>query len=158
MRSPTMCEPSIRTIIPSRCIPLAIRSKSLRFTFGDARFSMTSIQLNQRKIDNVTEQMRAATIQAGRPMPISMDEFTINKGQKSWRPVDDAERWRKEKIWPTYLSGGNIEFILGDLLGTESFKTPERDKLWDNLWYARKFVQDLPFHEMQPADELIDRR
>jgi hypothetical protein len=85
-----------------------------------------------------------------------MDEFTIDKGQeKSWIPVDDAERWRKEKLWPTYLSGGNIEFILGDLLQTDSFKTPQRDRLWDYVWYARRFVEELPFHEMQPADKLI---
>ena len=116
---------------------------------------MTSVQLNQRNIDDVTEQMRAATIKAGRPIPISLDEFTIPKGQSSWQPIDDADRWRVEKIWPTYLSGGNIEFILGDLLRTESFKTPERDKLWDYLWNARKFVQDLPFHEMEPNDALI---
>jgi len=68
---------------------------------------------------------------------------------------DDAERWRKEKLWPTYLSGGNIEFILGDLLETDSFKTPERDKLWDYVWVARRFLQELPFHEMCPADDLI---
>lgn len=129
--------------------------RELAFTFGDERFNMTSVQLNQRNIDDVTERMRAATIKAGRPIPISLDEFTIPKGQSSWQPVDDADRWRVEKIWPTYLSGGNIEFILGDLLWTESFKTPERDKLWDYLWNARKFVQDLPFHELQPSDALI---
>ena len=70
-------------------------------------------------------------------------------------PVDDAERWRKEKLWPTYLSGGNIEFILGDLLETDSFKTPERDRLWDYVWFARQFLEQLPFWEMQPADQLL---
>ncbi|MBC8873420.1 MAG: serine hydrolase [Planctomycetes bacterium] len=130
--------------------------EALRFTFGDERFSLTSIQLGQRKIDELTEQFREATAKTGRPLPVSMDEFTIDKGQeKGWIPVDDAERWRKEKLWPTYLSGGNIEFILGDLLETDSFKTRERDKLWDYVWYARRFVEELPFHEMQPADKLI---
>jgi hypothetical protein len=141
--------------------PIAVHSaqdplEALRFTFGDERFSLTSIQLGQRKIDELTEQFRQATTEAGRPLPVSMDEFTIDKGQeKGWIPVDDAQRWRKEKLWPTYLSGGNIEFILGDLLETESFKTPERDRLWDYLWYARRFVEELPFQAMQPADHLI---
>jgi CubicO group peptidase (beta-lactamase class C family)/inosine-uridine nucleoside N-ribohydrolase len=142
--------------------PIAVHSardplKALQFTFGDERFSLTSIQLGQRKIDSLTEQFREATAKAGRPLPISMDEFTLDKGQeKGHIPVDDAERWRKEKLWPTYLSGGNIEFILGDLLKTDSFKTPERDRLWDYVWYARRFMEEnLPFWEMEPADELL---
>ena len=53
------------------------------------------------------------------------------------------------------MSGGNIEFILGDLLKTESFKTHERDKLWDYVWYARRFLESLPFWEMAPTDELL---
>lgn len=130
--------------------------EELKFTFGDKRFSMTSIQLGQNQIDLLTEQFRKQTASSGRPLPVSLDEFTIDKGQeKGWIPVDDATRWRKEKLWPTYLSGGNIEFILGDLLDTESFKTPEREKLWDYTWYARKFLQSLPFWDMEPADELL---
>ncbi len=130
--------------------------KALQFTFGDKRFSMTSVQLGQKRIDTLTEQIRQATDKAGRPLPVSMDEFTIDKGQnQGWEPVDDARRWRMEKLWPTYLSGGNIEFILGGLLSADSFKTPERDKLWDYVWYARRFLQDLPFWEMDPADALL---
>ena len=130
--------------------------EALRFTFGDERFSLTSIQLGQNRIDTLTEQFRDATTKAGRPLPVSLDEFTIDRGQEQgWLPVDDAERWRKEKLWPTYLSGGNIEFILGDLLETDSFKTPERARLWDYVWFARQFLEQLPFWEMQPADQLL---
>lgn len=130
--------------------------EALRFTFGDPRFSLTSIQLGQHKIDSLTEQFREATAKSGRPLPVSMDEFTLDKGQSQlFIPVDDAERWRMEKIWPTYLSGGNIEFILGDLLETDSFKTPQRERLWDYLWYARRFLEALPFCQMRPADQLV---
>jgi hypothetical protein len=130
--------------------------EKLRFTFGDPRFSMTSIQLNQRPIHEVTEAVRRATEAAGRPLPVSLDEFTLDRGQRaSHIPVDDAEGHRREKIWPTYFSGGMIEFILDDLLKTDNFKTPERDKLWQYLWYARRFMEEqLPFWEMEPADEL----
>ena len=38
-----------------------------------------------------------------------------------------------------------IEFILDDLLRTDSFKTPEREKLWRYLWYARRV------HGREPA-------
>ncbi len=130
--------------------------KALRFTFGDPLFSLTSIQLGQNRIDSLTEQFRKATAEAGRPLPVSMDEFTVDKGQKhGWVPVDDAERWRVEKLWPTYLSGGSIEFILGDLLKTESFKTPEREKLWTYIRHARGLLETLPFWEMEPADALV---
>jgi len=130
--------------------------EALRFTFGDPRFSLTSIQLGQNRIDSMTEQFREATAQAGRPLPVSMDEFTLDKGQiQGWIPVDDAERWRVEKLWPTYLSGGNIEFILGDRLETDSFKTPQRERLWAYILHARRLLEALPFWEMEPADQLV---
>ncbi len=130
--------------------------EKLRFTFGDERFGLTSIQLNQRPIHEVTEAFRQATSQAGRPLPVSLDEFTVDRGQEqSHVPVDDADGHRKEKLWPTYLSGGMIEYILDDFLETESFKTPEREALWSYTWHARRFMQEnLPFWKMQPADEL----
>jgi PelA/Pel-15E family pectate lyase len=130
--------------------------EQLRFTFGDPRFSMTSIQLNQRPIHEVAEAIRKETQLAGRPLPVSLDEFTLDRGQRaSHIPVDDADGHRREKIWPTYFSGGMIEFILDDLLRTDSFKTPQRAKLWDYLWHARRFMEEnLPFWEMEPADEL----
>ncbi len=100
--------------------------------------------------------MRKATQDAGRPLPISLDEFTIDRGQKaSHIPVDDADGQRREKLWPTYFSGGMIEFILEDLLKTDNFGTPQREKLWQYIWHARHFMEEnLPFWEMEPADEL----
>jgi len=131
--------------------------EELRFMFGDTLFSMTSVQLNQRRIDRVTETFRRATAAAGRPIPASMDEFTVDTGSnRSWIPSDNADLQRTQKIWPTYLSGGNIEFILEGLIEVNTFRTPERDRLWEHLWYARKFVQNnLPFWEMEPADDLL---
>jgi len=132
--------------------------EQLRFTFGDPRFALTSVQLNQRPIHEVTEAIRHHSRQARRPLPVSLDEFTLDRGQRaSHLPVDDAEGHRREKLWPTYLSGGMIEFILEDLLQTDSFKTPEREKLWRYVWHARRFMEEnLPFWEMEPADELSE--
>jgi len=131
--------------------------EELAFIYGDPLFSTTSVQLNQRRIDHVTEAIRTATAEAGRPIPASMDEFTVDVGDNiSWIPVDDADRQRKQKLWPTYMSGGQIEFILEGFLEVDSFKKPEADALWDYTWYARSFMQEnLPFHEMQPMDELV---
>jgi hypothetical protein len=130
--------------------------KMLAFTFGDPVYDTTSVQLNQRRIDHVTEAIRKATAAAGRPLPAHMDEFTVDVGQKqSHIPADDAERQRREKLWPTYLSGGSIEFILEGLLDAGDFSTPARENLWKYTWNARKFMQGLPFQEMEPADELV---
>lgn len=130
----------------------------LSFTFGDPLFSLTSIQLNQRRIDTLAENLRQATAAAGRPLPVSMDEFTLDVGQKqSWKPFDRPALHRKQKLWPTLMSGGQIEFILEDLLQTESFKTPARQALWKSAAIARGFMeQHLPFWEMAPADELVE--
>ncbi len=131
--------------------------KELAFTFGDSRFSLTSVQLNQRRIDTLVESLRKSTARRGRPLPISMDEFTVDVGQeKSWLPADRSDLHRKTKLWPTYFSGGMIEFILEDLLQVESFKTPERAALWEYTAIARHFMEDhLPFWKMQPADEKV---
>jgi len=129
----------------------------LAFTFGDSLFGNTSVQLNQRRIDRVTERLRMATVNAGRPLPASMDEFTVDVGSnRSWIPVDNANLHRKQKLWPTYLSGGQIEFILEGFLEVDSFKTPEREALWNYTWYARKFMEEqLPFAEMEPMDQRV---
>lgn len=131
--------------------------EELAFIFGDSLFSTTSVQLNQRRIDQVTEALRNRTAEAGRPLPASMDEFTVDVGNnRSWIPIDDADLQRKQKLWPTYLSGGQIEFILEGFLEVDSFKKPEADALWDFVWNARSFIQEnLPFHEMQPMDQLV---
>lgn len=131
--------------------------RELAFTFGDTLFSTTSVQLNQRRIDRVTENIRAATAEAGRPIPASMDEFTVDMGSnRSWIPIDNANLQRKQKLWPTYLSGGQIEFILEGFLEVDSFKKPETAALWDYVWYARKFMQEeLPFPDMEPMDGLV---
>ncbi len=86
-----------------------------------------------------------------------MDEFTSDVGtNRSWIPEDNAELSRREKIWPTYFSGGNIEFILEGFLSVDNFKTPEREKLWMYLWHARKLMEEqLPFWEMVPMDDLV---
>lgn len=132
--------------------------KALAFTFGDPRFSLTSIQLNQRRIDLVTEAVRQATIDAGRPLPIALDEFTVDIGtNKSHIPADRPDDHRRQKLWPTLMSGGTIEFILEGLLKADRFDTPERAKLWEYCWHARKFMEEnLPYWEMEPADQLVE--
>ncbi len=131
--------------------------EELRFMYADPRYDMVSVQLNQRPIHEVTEAIWRETAKAGRPLPVSLDEFTLDRGQQaSHIPVDDAEGHRREKLWPTYFSGGQIEFILEGLLKVDTFRTPEREKLWGYMAIARHFMEEhLPFWEMQPSDDLV---
>jgi hypothetical protein len=113
---------------------------------GDARFSTTSLQTygNTARWGERVEKWRRLSYVAGRPLPINMDEFLEAS-------LDNIETIRKEVIWPTYLSGGNLEVIMGSKLGTEDFRS--LDDLWQWLSHARRFVEEnLPFWEMEPDD------
>jgi CubicO group peptidase (beta-lactamase class C family) len=121
---------------------------------GDDLFSITSIQIGRKDIEPVVEKFWKLTQKAGRVLPIAVDEFTVTMGDKQWLPVDDSVALRKEKLWPAYLSGGQVEFIVAELLETEDFR--KYDSLWKYIWYARRFMERyLPFWEMEPADELL---
>jgi hypothetical protein len=115
---------------------------------GDSRFSMTSFQYYRglagrgREI----EKWRKSTAAAGRPLPICLDEIR-------WTTKDNLAEQRKDIVWPTFLSGGQTEHFLDQRLDTEDFR--QYENLWIWTGYARKFMHDLPFWEMQPQDELL---
>jgi hypothetical protein len=121
---------------------------------GDKLFSITSLQIGRGDIEPVVETFRKLTRRAGRALPVAVDEFTVTTNGQPWIPVDDSVALRKEKLWPAYLSGGQVEFILAELLATEDFR--KYDELWKYVRHARKFMErHLPFWEMEPADELL---
>ena len=113
---------------------------------GDARFSTTSLQTyqNTAKWGDRVEEWRRLSHVAGRPLPINLDEFLE-------ADRDNMVRIRKEVLWPTYLSGGNLEIIMASKLQTEDFRSIE--ELWRWTYIARRFVEEnLPFWEMHPDD------
>jgi hypothetical protein len=113
---------------------------------GDERFTVTSFQTEDV---SVVEKWRSLSKEAGVPHVIGMDEFFPDKATP-----ENADRHRMQYIWPIYLSGGQLEFILDELLKAEDFRKYE--KHWKYMWYARKFMEEnLPFWEMHPADELV---
>ncbi len=77
-----------------------------------------------------------------------MDEFFPDTAS-----VTNADRHRREYTWPIYLSGSQLEYILADLIKTDDFRKFE--PIWKYTWYARKFVEALPFWEMEPMDGLL---
>jgi len=113
---------------------------------GDARFGTTSLQTyqNTAKWGDRVEEWRRLSYVAGHPLPINLDEFLeANR--------DNMARIRRDVLWPTYLSGGNLEIIMESKLQTEDFRSLE--ELWRWTTIARRFVEDhMPFWEMQPDD------
>jgi len=115
---------------------------------GDARFTVTSFQENEH-VTELVEVWRAKSREAGVPLVIGMDEFFPDKSSP-----ENIERHRREYLWPVYFSGGQIEFILDELLKVEDFRKYEH--LWRYMAYARTFMMDhLPFWEMEPRDDLL---
>jgi hypothetical protein len=117
---------------------------------GDSRFSLTSFQYlgSVAGYGAEVEEWRRKTASAGRPLPISMDELaTIT--------TTNAVQQRKAILWPTYLSGGQLEwFIKTEDQSLEDFRPYEQH--WTYTRYARTFVENnLPFWEMAPQDSLL---
>lgn len=112
---------------------------------GDARFPVASFQVNDI---GVVETWRDRSRAAGLPLVIGMDEFFPDKTRE-----DNVDRHRKEYLWPIYFSGGQVEFILDELLATDDFRRYAR--LWKYMAIAHAFMEDLPFWEMEPSDHLV---
>jgi len=116
---------------------------------GDKRFSITSFQYYKELAGRgrEIEKWRRKTVDAGRPLPICLDEIR-------WTTKDNQADQRKDILWPTFLSGGHTEHFLEEDPDTEDFR--RYDDLWVWTWYARKFMEEnLPFWEMEPMDELL---
>ncbi len=116
---------------------------------GFPHFSTTSFQFydNTAQWGTHVEKWRRLTEVAGRPLPINMDEFKMLN-------TDNEETVRKEVLWPTYLSGGHVEYILDRGFRKNNFKRTENTWRW--TWYARRFMEEnLPFWEMEPNDPIL---
>lgn len=145
--------------------------------FGDSRLDFVSYQYYQDPPYEVnagnshygdrTEELISAGAQAGKIIPVGMDEFWLAKRAddeshddytpvfpNNWPFASGNKFLRKNIIWPVYFSGGQLEYITEDYLATDDFSLYA--KLWDYTWFARKFMlENIPFWEMSPADSLL---
>lgn len=117
---------------------------------GDGRFSLTSFQYKGGDVNygDEVEEWRRKTTASGRPLVISMDEL-------STATPTNAANQRKNILWSTYLSGGQLEWFVQEEDQTlEDFRRYE--ELWTYTRYARSFMeQNLPYWEMAPRDGLL---
>jgi hypothetical protein len=112
---------------------------------GDEHFPVGSFQINDVSL---VEVWRDKSVAAGLPLVIGMDEYFPDTTSP-----ENTPRHRREYLWPIYFSGGNVEFILSDLLKTDDFRKWE--ELWKSMAIARTFMESLPFWEMLPSDGLL---
>jgi hypothetical protein len=117
---------------------------------GDSRFSLTSFQYagSVAGYGAEVEEWRRKSASAGRPLPTSMDELAA-------ATTTNADQQRKAILWPTYLSGGQLEWYIGaEDQSLEDFRRYQEH--WTYTRYARTFVEkNLPFWEMAPQDGLL---
>jgi hypothetical protein len=117
---------------------------------GDSRFSTTSFQYpgGYAGYGDEVEEWRRKTASSGRPLVVSMDELYS-------ATTTNASSQRKKILWPTYLSGGNLEwYIGGEDQSLEDFRRYQ--ELWTYTRRARAFVGgNLPFWNMEPRDDLL---
>ncbi len=142
--------------------PIAVHTRPNDFDdyeelVGDPLFSATSIQYSPDFAGDHVENWRAASKAAGRPWVLDMDE---NNPWDEGLTDTNAADLRKRVLWDVYLSGGGVEWYfgkhplpLGDDLSCEDFRT--REAMWEYMRAARGFLEALPFHQMQPADQLV---
>lgn len=126
--------------------------------YGDSRYSASSVQYATQNADSFTEQVRTQSANAGRPWVVDMDE---NGSASIGLSPSNINTMRKTVLYDVLFSGGNIEWYLGAHAlpvggdqNLEDFRT--RESMWEQTAYARHFMEsELPFHEMQPADQLL---
>jgi hypothetical protein len=124
---------------------------------GDPRFCMTSVQYHPDQANLLTEDLRGDSAAAGWPWIVDMDE---NAPAGVGLSDTNAADLRKRVLWDVYLSGGQVEWYMGEHPlpvggdhSVEDFRT--REPMWTFMRHAHTLMNGLPFWRMQPADELL---
>ena len=119
---------------------------------GDDRFDLTSFQW-ANKVDGwgeVVESYRVASREAGRAIPIMVDEAgSIDRDAKG------ADRVRRRMTYPMLLSGaGGVEWFTEGLdQSLDDFRPFEQ--VYEQTAHARKLIESTTADRGEPADELV---
>ncbi|MEM1258992.1 MAG: DUF5060 domain-containing protein [Bacteroidota bacterium] len=121
-----------------------------------------SLQLSDEEFKDVHPRVlkwRDKSNATGKKWALSVDE--PGKANIALLPDDEDSEHnfaRANALWGTLLAGGfGVEWYFGYAspnsdLTCQDFRS--RDKFWDQNKYALNFFQNIPFWEMEPADEL----
>lgn len=131
---------------------------------GNPNVEGPSIQTNVEVevIHERTEEWIRRSAEAGRPWFVCIDEpGSAGQGVTHDAAEDNNhDRMRKQALWGNLMAGGaGVEWYFGyqyphNDLNLEDFRS--RDRFWDYTRHAINFFQEnLPFHEMASADELL---
>ncbi|MEO1495837.1 MAG: DUF5060 domain-containing protein [Planctomycetota bacterium] len=138
---------------------------------GEDDFDVTSLQWAGREEGwgDIVEAYRAESTTQGRPLVVMIDEPESPSRLDLGPAVHNntgADATRRYMTWDIYLSGGGgVEWFIhnrdqaledfGEVFTTNGILL-DLDQLWGDTAIARRFLEDnLPFWEMQPADDLL---
>jgi hypothetical protein len=110
---------------------------------NDENIDLTSFQSKSEPQYNEAVYWFGQSTTARKIIPISFDET----GQLEAHERDLA----RQIIWSVYLGGANFELFTILRTGYQEFEL-----LFSDMARARKFIEQLPFDEMSPCNELID--
>jgi hypothetical protein len=99
---------------------------------------------------------------AGHPWVVCVDELgPADRGiDPDARQLNNQAEARTTALWGSLMAGGaGVEWYFGytnahNDLNLEDFRS--REAMWDTTRYALEFFRQIPFHRMQPHDELIE--
>jgi hypothetical protein len=142
--------------------PVTVHRKPPWPFLGEAAFDLTSIQpgdgagdfdaVNNRDFNEIVGEHRSGSMEAGRPIPIMVDETP-----RVTRVNEDTRFMMRSRIlYPIYLAGGQYEMHYYDAYGQGGTLTIEQmGPMLQDMQYARRFMEGLPFHEMEPCNDLL---
>jgi hypothetical protein len=108
----------------------------------EAGFDLTSIQTSEQPPsahNSLALSWWRNSESAGKPLVVSFDEG---------RPATD-----RRNVWAVYMGGGMWEAI-AKRVREGGFEV--EDRFWDEMRYARDFMEDLPLWKMEPRNDLVE--
>jgi hypothetical protein len=109
---------------------------------GDDRFDMTSFQTEKEPINLEAASWHQLVEGSGRTIPVSFDETG---------KIESADQdLSRHIVWSAYMGGANFELHSFPITSYIDFAVHLAD-----MTRARKFIEELPFWEMQPMNNLL---
>lgn len=142
--------------------PVTVHRKAPWPFLGDQEFESSSIQIGDGGADFSTTRLpdynsiviehREGSSQQGHPIPIMIDETPrITEVNPEVR-----EKFRNQVLYPILMGGGNFELHYRDAYGQSgSVRIEDLEPLITDMVRLRRFMEELPFPEMQPCNQLL---